>query len=94
MVGSGRFVTLCQNPRRDIWENSLIILVNLSKHAALRPSLGNSGIVVRNVWENGRIILVDLSKQAALRPSLGNSGILIRNVWENSSSFLSNFSSM
>ncbi len=43
MVGAGRFVALCLNPRRDIWEQSLTILVNLSKHGPLRPSLGNSG---------------------------------------------------
>ena len=31
------------NLSRDIWENSLMILVNLSQHSTLRPSLGNAG---------------------------------------------------
>jgi hypothetical protein len=56
MVGAGRFVALCLNPRRDIWEQSLTILVNLSKHGPLRPSLGNSGQCAEIWWIRIRIL--------------------------------------
>jgi len=40
------FVTkLAGISQREVWEHGLMILVNLSQHASLRPSLGNAGVV-------------------------------------------------
>jgi hypothetical protein len=68
MVGAGRFVALCLNPRRDIWEQSLTILVNLSKHGPLRPSLGNSGQCAE-IW---RIRIRILSRIRIHKPRLAS----------------------
>jgi len=45
MVATGAIVKYCDNLEREVWEHSLMTLVNLSQHSTLRPSLGNAGVV-------------------------------------------------
>jgi hypothetical protein len=52
-LGFERLVELMRHPRRSVWEAAMASLVNLSHLEAVRPNLGNAGVVAVMVEKVG-----------------------------------------